>query len=58
MAPEMLLDQGYDEKADVYSFGNNFLWFVVRFTGIVLWELLTEEEPYKGKFNSFQGIAT
>jgi len=42
MAPEMLLDQGYDEKADVYSFG------------IVLWELLTEEEPYKGKFNSFE----
>eukprot|EP01114_Cavostelium_apophysatum_P001871 TRINITY_DN11645_c0_g1_i2.p1 TRINITY_DN11645_c0_g1~~TRINITY_DN11645_c0_g1_i2.p1 ORF type:complete len:632 (-),score=192.54 TRINITY_DN11645_c0_g1_i2:34-1929(-) len=42
MAPEMLLDQGYDEKADVYSFG------------ILLWELLTCEEPYRGAFKTFE----
>jgi serine/threonine protein kinase len=43
MAPEMLLDLGYDEKADVYSFG------------IVLSELYTQDEPYKGIFRSFEG---
>jgi len=41
MAPEMLLDQGYNEKADVYSFG------------IVLWELYTHLEPYNKAFKSF-----
>lgn len=44
MSPEMLLDQGFDEKADVYSFG------------IVLWELLTQEEPYKGQYTSFEDL--
>ncbi|PRP74643.1 SH2 domain-containing protein [Planoprotostelium fungivorum] len=44
MAPEMLLDLGYDEKADIYSFG------------IVLWELYTQEEPYKDKFKSFDDL--
>ena len=43
MAPEMLLDLGYDEKADVYSFG------------IVLSELYTQDEPYNGIFRSFEG---
>jgi len=36
MAPEVLDNKPYDEKADVYSFG------------VVLWELLTREEPFKG----------
>ncbi|KAK3261116.1 Serine/threonine-protein kinase edr1 [Cymbomonas tetramitiformis] len=36
MAPEVLENAPYDEKADVYSFG------------VVLWELLTREEPFKG----------
>jgi serine/threonine protein kinase len=43
MAPEMLLGQPFDEKADIYSFG------------IVLWELYTGEEPYKGKYRSLEG---
>jgi serine/threonine protein kinase len=34
MAPEMLLGKPFDEKADVYSFG------------IILWQLLTREEPF------------
>jgi hypothetical protein len=36
MAPEVLANRSYDEKADVYSFG------------IILWELLTRECPYEG----------
>ncbi|KAL6066019.1 Serine/threonine-protein kinase drkD [Balamuthia mandrillaris] len=35
MAPEVLADKPYDEKADVYSFG------------IVLWELVTQQKPFK-----------
>mmetsp|Transcript_504 Transcript_504/g.764 ORF Transcript_504/g.764 Transcript_504/m.764 type:complete len:553 (-) Transcript_504:189-1847(-) len=34
MAPEVLLNKPYDESVDVYSFG------------IVLWELLTEDDPF------------
>jgi serine/threonine protein kinase len=34
MAPEVLLNKPYDESADVYSFG------------IVLWELLTQDDPF------------
>lgn len=34
MAPEVLQNKPYDESADVYSFG------------IVLWELLTQEDPF------------
>lgn len=36
MAPEVLDAAPYDEKADVYSFA------------VVLWELITREEPFKG----------
>jgi hypothetical protein len=36
MAPEVLANRKYDEKADVYSFG------------IILWELLARECPYEG----------
>jgi serine/threonine protein kinase len=36
MAPEVLDNAPYDEKADVYSYG------------VVLWELITREEPFKG----------
>lgn len=35
-APEVLRNARYTEKADIYSFG------------IVLWELATREDPYKG----------
>jgi len=44
MAPEMLLGQDYNEKADVYSFG------------IILWELLAVKEPYEGKYKSINDI--
>eukprot|EP00004_Rigifila_ramosa_P019746 TRINITY_DN5057_c0_g1_i2.p1 TRINITY_DN5057_c0_g1~~TRINITY_DN5057_c0_g1_i2.p1 ORF type:complete len:551 (-),score=115.77 TRINITY_DN5057_c0_g1_i2:48-1700(-) len=36
MAPEVIRAEHYNEKCDVYSFG------------IVLWELLTQEDPYGG----------
>jgi serine/threonine protein kinase len=36
MAPEVLANRDYDEKADVYSFG------------IIVWELLSRECPYEG----------
>lgn len=36
MAPEVLANRRYDEKADVYSFG------------IIVWELLSRECPYEG----------
>lgn len=36
MAPEVLANRDYDEKADVYSYG------------IILWELLSRECPYEG----------
>eukprot|EP01089_Gocevia_fonbrunei_P014277 TRINITY_DN3876_c0_g1_i1.p1 TRINITY_DN3876_c0_g1~~TRINITY_DN3876_c0_g1_i1.p1 ORF type:complete len:497 (+),score=74.25 TRINITY_DN3876_c0_g1_i1:52-1491(+) len=35
-APEIFAGSGYTTKADVYSYG------------VVLWELITREEPYKG----------
>jgi serine/threonine protein kinase len=41
MAPELLLNQPYTEKCDVYSFG------------IVLWELLTRQEPFP-EFDNFE----
>eukprot|EP01090_Pellita_catalonica_P015326 TRINITY_DN413_c0_g1_i1.p1 TRINITY_DN413_c0_g1~~TRINITY_DN413_c0_g1_i1.p1 ORF type:complete len:719 (-),score=115.94 TRINITY_DN413_c0_g1_i1:68-2224(-) len=34
MAPEVMLQEGFDEKADVYSFG------------IVLWEIVSRKDPY------------
>jgi len=36
MAPEVLASQNYDEKADVYSYG------------IIIWEMLTGDIPYRG----------
>lgn len=35
MAPELIRNESYNEKVDVWSFG------------VCLWELLTREEPYK-----------
>lgn len=36
MAPEIIQGKTYTEKADVYSFG------------IIVWELIAREDPYKG----------
>ncbi|GMI10639.1 hypothetical protein TrVE_jg2280 [Triparma verrucosa] len=36
MAPEVLMNQRYGEKADVYSFG------------VIIWEVLTRECPFEG----------
>jgi serine/threonine protein kinase len=36
MAPEVLKNEPSDEKADVYSFG------------VILWELITLEQPWNG----------
>lgn len=36
MAPEVLMSQNFDEKSDVYSYG------------IILWEMLTGDVPYRG----------
>jgi serine/threonine protein kinase/ABC-type phosphate transport system substrate-binding protein len=41
-APEIIRGEKYTEKADVYSFG------------IILWELLTRQQPYKGR--NFMGV--
>jgi len=37
MAPEIIMGKKYTEKADVYAFG------------IILWEILTRQEPYEEK---------
>jgi serine/threonine protein kinase len=37
MAPEVIANQAYTEKADVFSFG------------IILWELASREPPYRSK---------
>jgi len=36
MAPEVIRERGYSKAADVYSLG------------VVVWEILTQQEPYKG----------
>jgi serine/threonine protein kinase len=41
MAPEVMLGQAFNEKADIYSFG------------IVLWEILTRSEPFQ-EFDNFE----
>ncbi|KAM9988169.1 hypothetical protein ACTFIZ_003542 [Dictyostelium cf. discoideum] len=41
MAPEMLVNQPYDGKVDVFSFA------------ILLWELLTKQEPYNKLYSSY-----
>jgi len=48
MSPEVLLGQDVDEKADVYSFG------------IVLWEIITGQEPfpYMEDFKQFKNAIT
>jgi serine/threonine protein kinase len=42
MAPEVLLDKGFDAPCDVYSFS------------IIMWETVANEEPYKGEFESYE----
>lgn len=42
MAPEVLLDKPGGPKSDVYSFS------------IVMWETLTNEDPYKDEFESYE----
>lgn len=42
MAPEMLQEREYNEKADVYSFG------------ICVWEMYTMQSPYAGQFNCLE----
>jgi len=37
MAPEIVMQQPYSEKADVFSFA------------IIMWEILTRQEPYEGR---------
>jgi serine/threonine protein kinase len=37
MAPEIVLHEDYDERADVFSFA------------IIMWELLTRQQPYHGR---------
>jgi len=46
MAPEVLTNDvsSIDTKSDVYSYG------------IVMWEVITNEEPYKGAFESFEEL--
>ena len=44
-APEVLRSQSYNEKSDVYSMG------------VILWELLTNEEPWGDK-TAMQVIST
>jgi serine/threonine protein kinase len=47
-APEVLRNEKYDEYADVYSFG------------IVLWECITREDPFRGlpPFQIVIGVGT
>jgi len=45
MAPEVLSGKPFNEKADVYSFG------------IVLWEILTRQEPF-AEFDNFEEFRT
>eukprot|EP01102_Stenamoeba_stenopodia_P005500 TRINITY_DN1622_c0_g2_i2.p1 TRINITY_DN1622_c0_g2~~TRINITY_DN1622_c0_g2_i2.p1 ORF type:complete len:1266 (-),score=432.26 TRINITY_DN1622_c0_g2_i2:37-3834(-) len=44
MAPEVLVDKEYDEKADVYAFA------------VTVWEVLTQDEPYKDEFQTFEEL--
>eukprot|EP01104_Vermistella_antarctica_P009688 TRINITY_DN250_c1_g1_i1.p1 TRINITY_DN250_c1_g1~~TRINITY_DN250_c1_g1_i1.p1 ORF type:complete len:623 (+),score=167.04 TRINITY_DN250_c1_g1_i1:532-2400(+) len=44
MAPELLLGQPYDGKADCYAFA------------FVLWEMMTYLEPYKNEFHSYEEL--
>jgi serine/threonine protein kinase len=39
MAPEVISNQKYTEKADVFSYG------------IILWEIASREPPYRSKIN-------
>eukprot|EP01087_Luapelamoeba_hula_P002734 TRINITY_DN1246_c0_g1_i1.p1 TRINITY_DN1246_c0_g1~~TRINITY_DN1246_c0_g1_i1.p1 ORF type:complete len:1072 (-),score=242.65 TRINITY_DN1246_c0_g1_i1:50-3265(-) len=44
MAPEMLMEKDYNEKADIYSFA------------ICLWEIYTTKFPYEGMFNELDEL--